>query len=88
MEKFKQIVQWCVMVAGFLNAFAIGLQAYELMQTKDSTGFSVIMFFVFLFIQASLAANGIMHKDKWQTSGMIASMATTIWAITLIFLYR
>lgn len=88
MERFKQVVQVLVMITGFLNAGAIGLQAWELMQMKNSDGHTVGMYFVFLFIQAALVANAAIHKDKWQASGMVASMITTIWVIILIYIYR
>jgi hypothetical protein len=88
MERFKRLIQFCVAIAGFLNAGAIAMQGFELMKIEDSTGHTVGMYFVFLFIQAALVANAAIHKDKWQASGMIASMVTTVWVISLILIYR
>lgn len=88
MEFIEKLVQLCVMIAGFLNAGAIGLQARTLTKTKDSKGHTLTMYFVFLFIQHSLVANAVIHKDAWQASGMLASMYTTCWMIVLIFKYR
>ncbi len=84
----RRLIQLCVAVAGFLNAGAIGMQALDLMEAKNSVGHNVGMYFVFLFIQLSLVANAAIHKDKWQASSMIASMGTTLWVISLIFTYR
>ena len=88
MSDIEGIVQFCVMIAGFLNAGAIGLQANAIQKAKDSTGHAPVMYFIFLFIQLSLVANAAIHKDAWQASGMLASMATTAWVIVLIFRWR
>lgn len=88
MNYIKPLVRACVAIAGFLNAAAIAMQGMELTKVQDSSGHSVGMYGVFLFIQASLVANAAIHKDGWQASGMIASMVTTCWVITLILEYR
>ena len=88
MERLRRAIQFCVAIAGFLNAGAIGLHAFDLLEAKTSAGDTLAMYFVFLFIQLSLVANAAIHKDKWQASGMIASMVTTVWVTSLIILYR
>lgn len=85
MERVKRAVQYCVLVAGFMNAGAIGLQAMEILRTRSAAGHVAAMYFVFLFIQASLIANAALHRDKWQAAGMVANMAATIWVVVLLF---
>ena len=66
METLKTLVSLCVLIAGFLNAGAIGHQAMKLHVSKKAEGHSVPMYFVFMFIQVSLTANGLLHGDWWQ----------------------
>ena len=73
MGRIKRLIQFCVAVAGILNAGTIGLQALDLMEMKNSAGHNVGMYFVFLFIQISLVANAAIHKDKWQASAKVFS---------------
>jgi len=87
MERTKRFVQYCVLVAGFMNAGAIALQAMEIMRVKSAAGHVAAMYFVFLFIQASLIANAALHRDKWQAVGMVANMASTLWVVVLLFRY-
>lgn len=84
MEIIESVISFCVMIAGFINAGAIAKQAWTLKQAADTSSHDPVMYYVFLFIQLSLVGNAWIHSDWWQASGMIASMATTIWALTLI----
>ena len=88
MERLERLIQVGVAFAGFINAGAIALQGWELYQVKSSVGHSLIMYFVFLFIQGMLVLNSMRLKDKWQASGMLASMVTTTGTILLISHYR
>jgi hypothetical protein len=87
-ETLKALMSLCVLVAGFLNAGAIGHQALKLRRAMKVEGHSLPMYFIFLFIQSTFVANGIAHADWWQASGMIASMVTTIWTIVLIYKFH
>lgn len=85
---YNKVLDWMVLVAGFVNAAIISLQGLEILRVKSALGVSVSMFFFFILFQLTFALNGYRRKDKWQMWGMIASMATTVMVLIIALQYR
>lgn len=84
----RRVMNFLVAGAGFLNAAGIVAQAVKLVETKDATGVSLPMFWMFLFIQVVYAARGIQNKDGLMAGGMILSAVANIVVISLVFTYQ
>ena len=83
-ELFWTLVQSAVFIGGWLNAYGLATQTYQIWKSGRGEGHSIQMYGLFLFIQVSLALNGVRHDDWMQASGMFASMIPTIWSMALI----
>lgn len=83
-ELFWTLVRASVFIGGWLNAYGLATQTYLLWKAGRGEGHSMQMYGLFLFIQVSLALNGVRHDDWMQASGMFASMIPTIWSMALI----
>ena len=83
-ELFWTLVTAAVFIGGWLNAYGLATQTYQLWKSGRGEGHSLQMYGLFLFIQVSLALNGVQHDDWMQASGMFASMVPTIWTMALI----
>ncbi|MEK7620229.1 MAG: hypothetical protein AAB413_03255 [Patescibacteria group bacterium] len=83
-ELFWILVTAIVFIGGWLNAYGLATQTFQLWKSGRGDGHSLQMYGLFLFIQVSLALNGVQHDDWMQASGMFASMVPTIWSVVLI----
>ncbi|KKW32593.1 MAG: hypothetical protein UY76_C0023G0008 [Candidatus Uhrbacteria bacterium GW2011_GWA2_52_8d] len=81
---FWNMVGAAVFIGGWLNAYGLATQTYQIWKSGRGEGHSIQMYGLFLFIQVSLALNGVRHDDWMQASGMFASMVPTIWSVALI----
>ena len=85
---YNRVLDWMVLVAGFINAAIISLQGIEILRVKSSVGVSVHMFFFFILFQLTFALNGYRRKDRWMMWGMIASIIATIAVLFITIKYR
>ena len=71
-----------IWAAGILNIIALLFQIANLIQTRNSTGISLVTFLIFIFLNATLAQAGYKNKDWGQFWCML--IATLLMAAIFI----
>lgn len=86
-EQVASVVRWpwIIWVIGFVNVTAMLPQLYQLVETQQTEGLSVGMFFIYGVIQIAFALDGYFKRNNVLLVCMTLSAMVT--AITIGFFY-
>ena len=89
-EQVASLIRWPMLIwaFGIINVTAMLPQLWQLIQTQETKGLSVGMFFIYGFIQIAFALEGYFKRNTVLSVCMTLSAMVTAVTITLFYYFQ
>ncbi len=89
-EQFARECRWntVMLVIGFVNVAAIVPQPLKIYQAHQAGGVSIMMFLLFIMVQAAVAIESFIKRSYGLMWSMVVSALLSVTTIGLALIYR